>query len=242
MLGGLGDLAEQVAGDEHSTPASRLIAKQVAQPAHPLRVEPVGGLVEDEDARLAKQGSGQRQALAHSQRVALDPALGGAGQLDHLQHLLDPRVGDPRRCGEGAEVVAAAAAGVEGGRLQCRADRAQRVAHRHRRLAVDQGGPAARPQQPEQGPHRRRLPRPVGAEETGDEPGLDREREVVDGHGPPVALGQVSNLELRHRGAEVNQTVPGVAVGGALRPPFFSFTADSSSSVVKPPTASPSSA
>ncbi len=37
------------------------------------------------------------------------------------------------------------------------------------------------------------------------------------------------------------QTVPGVAVGGALRPPR-GFTADSSSSGVKPPTASPSRA
>ena len=41
--------------------------------------------------------------------------------------------------------------------------------------------------------------------------------------------------------AERDQTVPGVA-SGALRPPFFILTADSSSSWVKPPTASPSSA
>ena len=38
------------------------------------------------------------------------------------------------------------------------------------------------------------------------------------------------------------QTVPGVAVGGAFLPPFFTFTADSMSSWVKPPTTSPSRA
>ena len=97
--------------------------------------------------------------------------------------------------------------------------------------------PRARPHQAEQGPHRRRLAGPVGAEEAGDPAGLDREGEVVDGDGLAVALGQVADLELGHA-----QTVPGVAVGGALRPPFLAFTADSSSSAVKPPTASPSRA
>lgn len=52
---------------------------------------------------------------------------------------------------------------------------------------------------------------------------------------------------IRHTGVEVSpltdgdQIVPGVAVGGALRPPR-GLTADSSSSAVKPPVASPSSA
>jgi hypothetical protein len=90
LLGDLRDLREDVAGDEHGPSPIRLRPQQVAQPAHPLRVEAVGGLVEDQDPRVAQQRRRQRQPLAHPQRVALHATSGGAAQLDHLQHLLDP--------------------------------------------------------------------------------------------------------------------------------------------------------
>ena len=49
-------------------------AQEVAQPAHALRVEPVGGLVEDEQLRLAEQRRREPESLAHAERVALDAA------------------------------------------------------------------------------------------------------------------------------------------------------------------------
>ena len=51
-------------------PFGRLGAQQVAQPADPLRVEAVGGLVEDQDPRVAEQGGREAEPLAHAERVA----------------------------------------------------------------------------------------------------------------------------------------------------------------------------
>ena len=216
LVGDLVNLGEDVAGDEHGPALGRLCPQQIAQPAHPLRVEAVGRLVEDQDPRLAEQRRGQRQPLPHPQRVALHPPLGGAGQLDHLQHLVDPPWRDPPRRRQSPQVVAAAAAGVEGGRLERGADRLQRRVHRHRRRALDQHRAAARPQQPEQRPHRRRLAGPVRPEEAGHLPGLDREGEIVHGQGAAVALAQVADLQRRHPHPTV--TSPPVAAPPAPRP------------------------
>jgi hypothetical protein len=62
------------------------------------------------------------------------------------------------------------------------------------RLAVA----AVRRQQPAQHPQRRRLARPVGAEEAGDPPLLDLDREVLD-H-PAAAERLVEALDLDRRG------------------------------------------
>ena len=48
------DLGEHVAGDEDRLPACRERAEKVAQPADPFRVEPVRGLVEHEQLRIAE--------------------------------------------------------------------------------------------------------------------------------------------------------------------------------------------
>ena len=61
-------LGEDVAGDQHGAPlVAGEVAQEPAQPHDPLGVEAVGGLVEDEDARIAEQRGGQRQPLAHAQ-------------------------------------------------------------------------------------------------------------------------------------------------------------------------------
>ena len=75
VVDGLLDLREVVAGDEHGAAASGVVAQEVAQPADALRVEPVGGLVENEDLRVAEQRGGQAEPLAHAERVAADPAV-----------------------------------------------------------------------------------------------------------------------------------------------------------------------
>ena len=45
-------------------------AEHVADPADALRVEPVGGLVEDDGVRVAEQHAGEPEPLAHAERVA----------------------------------------------------------------------------------------------------------------------------------------------------------------------------
>ena len=66
-------------------------ADQAAHVAHPARVEAGGGLVEQQQPRLAQQRRGDPEPLAHPVRVAADPVLGAVGQLDGLERLVDPR-------------------------------------------------------------------------------------------------------------------------------------------------------
>src|SRR5829696_3135260 len=58
VVDGLLDLGEVVAGHEHGPPAGGVAAEEVAKPADALGIQPVGGLVEHEDARVAEQRTG----------------------------------------------------------------------------------------------------------------------------------------------------------------------------------------
>ena len=102
---GLLDLGQHVAGDQHRAALGGERDEDVAQPAHALRVQAVGGLVEHEDLRVAEQRGAEREALAHAHRVALHAAVAGGRQLDHVEHLVDARVRDarppPRSCAGG---------------------------------------------------------------------------------------------------------------------------------------------
>lgn len=71
------------------------VAEQLADPPDPVGVEAVARFVEDEHLWVAEQCAGQTQALAHPQGVAAHAPVGGVRQPDHLEHLVDPRVGDP---------------------------------------------------------------------------------------------------------------------------------------------------
>ena len=68
--------------------------KRVLQLVDALRVEPVGGLVEDEQAGPAQEGGGQAQPLAHAHRVGLDRAAADVGEAHPLE-------GPPRCAGVG---------------------------------------------------------------------------------------------------------------------------------------------
>ena len=98
-----------MARHEHRAPAGRLGAHQVAHPADAGRVEAVGRLVEDQHVGIAQQRRGDREPLAHAHRVALHAPVGGAGQVDLLEHLAHARLGVAAGGGEHAQVVAAAA-------------------------------------------------------------------------------------------------------------------------------------
>ena len=120
-------LGEHVAGDEHAAAARREGAQEVAQPAHPLGVEAVRRLVEDEQLRLAEQRRREPEALPHPERVALHAPARCAVELDEPKHLVDAREGDPGGECQRAQVLAAAAARVEVGRLEHGADPQRRV-------------------------------------------------------------------------------------------------------------------
>src|SRR5215469_10072495 len=75
VVGGLGHLAEHVAGDNDGAALVGQGAQQPAQPGDAGGVEAVGRLVEQENLRVAEEGRGQAQALAHAEREPPHPSV-----------------------------------------------------------------------------------------------------------------------------------------------------------------------
>ena len=120
--------------------------------------------------------------------------------------------------GEHPQVVAAAAAGVEVGGLEGRADGRLRGREVDVALAVDGRGAAGRVDETEQHPQRGGLAGAVGAEEAGDPAGLDVEAQVVDRDEGAEALGQPPDLDLRPRRGGRAHGVPRGVMPRSLQP------------------------
>jgi hypothetical protein len=109
--------------DSRTVPARRRPRPQErAEPADAARVEPVGRLVEDQEPRVAEEGRGQAEALAHAQRVAADPAAGGLGEPDDVEDLGDPAARQAGHRRERVQVGAGGAARVRAAGLDVDAD------------------------------------------------------------------------------------------------------------------------
>ena len=173
LVGGLGDLGQHVAGDEHGAALGGERAQEVAQPADALRVEAVGGLVEHQHARVAEQGGGEPEPLAHAERVAAGAAVRRVREPDELEQLVRAGVGHARGPCDGPQVVAAAAAGMEHAAVEHRADRADRIVELTVRPALDRRGAARRPDEAQQRAQGRRLARSVRPQKPDDPAGLD---------------------------------------------------------------------
>src|SRR4051794_2611636 len=92
-------------------------------------------------------------------------------------------------------MVVGRAAGVHGARLQERPDLVERRRMIAIALAVHRGLTSAGRVEPEDQADRRRLPRTVRTEKTGDDAGTHRERQVVDCALVAVVLRQVAGLD-----------------------------------------------
>ncbi len=195
--GDLLDLGEEMARHENG---DALLAGQPAQQRAEVldacRVEAVGGLVEDEEPRLAEERQRQRQPLAHAERVGAHEAVGVGGQLDEAQQNVDAGGGRGEQAAGDLEVFAAGEVAVERRALDERADAAERTAvARGERLAEDLHRAAARPQQAQQQADRRRLAGAVGTEEAVDGAGRHREVQLVDAVAAREALAQSVGLD-----------------------------------------------
>jgi hypothetical protein len=189
------DLGEHVAGHEHGAALPGQVAKQVAEPHDALRVEAVGGLVEDQDARVTQQRSGESEPLPHAEGEAADVAFGGTGQPDQLEDLVAPSVvhADERRVDP--QVVACSPARVEARGLQRCPDDCRRPRQVDVPLSPDRGLAGVGVDQAEQHPQRGGLAGAVGAQEAGDPAGLDGEGQVVDGPHGAEALGEAAHVD-----------------------------------------------
>ena len=185
------DLGQQVRGEQHGAAAVGEAAQQAAHPAHALGIEAVGGLVEDQDLRVAEQRVGEPEALAHAERVLADaPAGRRLVEADELQQLVDA----PRRHAHGlggdGERLAAAAPGVLGRGVEQDADAPAGVWQVAVAPAEDPGLAAVGLGEADEHPHRRGLAGAVGAEEARDGARLAAEGDVGDDRAPAELLGE----------------------------------------------------
>jgi hypothetical protein len=90
---GLGDLSQDVAGDEHGAPFFCQAAQKVSQPADALGVEAVGWLVEDQDLGFAQQCRSEAEALAHPEGELAHPSVRRAREIDQVEDLVDGVIG-----------------------------------------------------------------------------------------------------------------------------------------------------
>jgi hypothetical protein len=189
-----------VARHEHGAALRRLLAHEPAHPGDPGRIEPVGGLVQDQHPGIAEQRRRDRQPLAHAHRVALHAAAALVGEADGREHLVDPPGGVPAGGGQHAQVIARRAAGVERRVLEHRAHLRARPVELLVAAAAEGGGAGRRVDQAEQGPQSGALARAVGAQEAGHAPSLHVEAQVPDGLHRAEALREPADLDGRHAG------------------------------------------
>src|SRR4051794_7854158 len=198
------DLRQQVRGEEHGRAFGGELPDERPDLSGALRVQAVRRLVEHEQVPGTQQRPGEAEALAHAQGVVAVPLPGGRGEADPLQRLPDPALGGTRVDGpvtgvEPGEVRPAGQVRVERRALDQRADPGQHAERAARHGAAQHvEPPRGGPDETEQHPDGRRLPRAVGPEEPEHGAVRHDEVDVVDGHLPAVeTLGQPAGGERR---------------------------------------------
>ena len=188
-------LAHQVRGDEDGSALGGEAFQEVADPVDAFGVETVDRLVEHHGVRIAEERGGDAEPLPHAEREGPDALRRDLAQSDEVDQLVDPAARDAVRLRQGEQVVVGGAPGVDGPRLEQRADFVQRCRMVAVELPVDGDGAGRRRIEPEDEAHRGRLARSVRAEEAGDDSRLDGEAEPVDGALRAVVLRQVVGLD-----------------------------------------------
>ncbi len=212
MVDGLGDLGEQMTRHDDGSSGVGLAAQERPQPVHALRVETIGGLVEDEHRRLTEEGAGEAEALAHAEREATDTAVRVLSHGHLGQRLVYPLRRQPGRRGEDAEVVDGPTAGVEAGGFQHGSDMAGGLIEVDVAPAAERGSTGARGDEAEHHAQRGGLAGTVESEQAGHRPRLQLEAQVVDGGHRAEAFGESVQLDGGH-----GSCAPRVRLGGDRR-------------------------
>jgi len=185
-------------GDQHRPALGGEVLQQVADPADAFGVQAVDRLVEQQDPRVAEQGSGDTQPLRHAERELPGPAVRGLLDAGDGEHLLDPLPADGVAGGQRGQVGAGGAARVERLGLQQRAHLAERPAQVAVALPADPDLSRVRPVQARDHAHRGGLARAVRAEESGHRAGADIEAQVVHRGRGSVVLDEAACLDHRN--------------------------------------------
>ena len=190
VVDGLRDLGQHVAGQQDRATLAGQTAQEVPQPADALGIQAVRRFVEHEDLGLADQRGGEPEPLVHAQRERAHTPVGGAGQLDQLEDLVDAGPRHPRLGRDDTQVVPRGPRGM-GRRLEHGSDVSQRVLEVAVATPGDPYGARRGFDEPEQRPEGRGLARPVRPEEARDRAGRDGEAQVVDGSYVCIVLAEV---------------------------------------------------
>src|SRR4029077_3682215 len=149
-----------------------------------FRVEAVARLVEHHRLRVAKERLRDAEPLAHAEGELAAALARHLVQPDEVDELGDSALWNPVRLREREQVVVRGPAGVDGARLEQRADLVQGRGVVAVVAAVDGHVAAGRRVEAEDQAHRRRLAGAVRAEAGGHAPRLHGEGRPLDGELP----------------------------------------------------------
>ena len=190
------DLLQDVRAEQDGPALAAQLVEQVHHVQPLPRVHAVERLVEQQNLRVMDQGRSHLDPLAHALGVGGDPAVRGAGHVEQ---------GDGSRCG-GVWVGQLVQLRGRDHELLAGQERVDRVPFRHQadqpvHLRAAPAGLAGHGQLAPRGRqeardhvHDRRLAGAVRAEQAGHA-GLDRHRDVVDGHHVAVPAGYVAQFD-----------------------------------------------
>ena len=167
-----------------------------------LRVEPHGGLVEEEHARRVQQAARDLQAALHPAGEGVDEALAPLPQPHHREHLLHALARQRARhaveLGVEAQVLLGAQVAIQGGVLEHEADVAAHVVALALHVVPGHAGRAAgQPRERAEHADRGRLARAVRPQEAEDLARGHLEIDAAHGLDLAVALGQPANPDGR---------------------------------------------
>ena len=170
-------------------------ADEFADFKHTLRVEAVGGFVEDDEVGVAEEGVGEAEALLHAHRIGVELGAGAVGEAHLVEEAVDfvggSALGDALEVGQ---VAASGEVGVEGGGLYDGADAAE-GGFQVVGLAEEGEGAGGGREEAEEHAHSSGLAGAVGAEEAVDVAASDLDGEFVDGQDVAVAFGKSVGLD-----------------------------------------------
>ena len=161
----------------------------------PSGSRPLTRLIEDQRLGIAEQRAGDTEPLAHAERELAGALVRHLAQTDQIDQIVDAASRDAVRLGQSEQMVVRRTTAMNRARLEQGADLVQRRSMIAVVLAVHLRVARCGRVEPEHQSDRRRLPRPVRAEEAGDDAGPHRERQIVHGTLVAIILGEVARFD-----------------------------------------------
>ena len=198
------DEVELMAGEQHRRAAERQVADHLRQRLDAERIETGERLVEHQRHRIVHERRGELHPLLVAVRERVQPRLPPLPEPQPRQPAIDAGGGraaiQPRQPRQVLELSAHPHVRIQAALLR-------HVAEAQTRLAVDRrAGPADLTpvglDEAEDAAHRRRLARPVRAQQADDAPRTHRQAAAVERRDIAVALDQAGDLQPEAAGAE----------------------------------------